>query len=189
MDAGGYVFENKVYNYFGSEISAIRKQSTSDRAEVRYLMGIFSREFPALWTTASSTLANILTPNDVARNYSKGGVVGAHGGVEYWYSMTPKIGFQANAHVYLPLTETELPNGGKYSGTDFNYSLGVLGSYRYSNRLTGLMGVNLREETFTYSDNSDPAGWSSGVLGSRSSTTVKTSISGIYINLMAEYSF
>lgn len=189
MDAGGYVFENKVYNYFGSEISAIRKQSTSDRAEVRYLMGIFSREFPALWTTASSTLANILTPNDVARNYSKGGVVGAHGGVEYWYSMTPKIGFQANAHVYLPLAETELPNGGKYSGTDFNYSLGVLGSYRYSNRLTGLMGVNLREETFTYSDNSDPAGWSSGVLGSRSSTTVKTSISGIYINLMAEYSF
>ncbi len=189
MDAGGYIFENKVYNFFGTEVSAVYRQNSSDRAEVRYLTGLFLREFPALWTTSTSTILNTLTPNNVDRNYTKGGVIGVHGGIEYWYSITPKIGFQANAHLYLPMTETELPNGGKYSGTDFNYSLGVLGSYRYSSRLTGLMGVNLREENFTYSDNSDPTGWSTGVLAGRSSTNVKTSISGIYINLIAEYSF
>lgn len=189
LDAGGYVFENQVYNFFGTEVSLIRRQTTSDRAEVRYLMGIFSREFPALWTTASSTASNALTPNNVDRKYSKGGVVGTQAGVEYWYSMTPKIGFQANAHVYLPMTETELPNGGKYKGGDLNYSIGVLGSYRYSNRLTGLMGANLREESFTYSDNSDPIGWNSAILAGRSSKKVKTKISGIYLNLIAEYSF
>ncbi len=189
LDAGGYVFENQVYNFFGTEISAIRRQTTSDRAEVRYLFGIFSREFPALWTTASSTSANTLTPNNVDRKYSKGGVVGTQAGIEYWHSMTPKIGFQANAHVYLPMTQTELPNGGKYTGGDFNYSIGVLGSYRYSNRLTGLMGVNLREESFSYSDNSDPVGWNSAILAGRSSKKVKTNISGTYLNLIAEYSF
>lgn len=190
LDAGGYSFEDKVYNYFGTEISAIKRQNSSDRAEIRYIMGIFMSEFPALWTTATSVISNAQSnPNNVERHYSKGGVVGAHGGIEYWYSITPKIGFQANAHLYMPLSETEMPNNGKYSGGDVNYSLGVLGSYRYSNRLTGLIGVNLREENYTYSDNSDPTGWNQGILATRSSTKVKTTISGVYINLMAEYSF
>ena len=189
VDAGGYIFENKVYNFFGSELSAIKKQTASDRAEIRYLMGAFTREFPALWTTALSTSTNALSPNSVVRNYSTGGVVGIHGGIEYWYSLTPKIGFQANAHLYIPMSDTKLPNGGRYYGGDFNYSIGVLGSYRYSSRLTGLMGINLRDESFTYTDNSDPTGWNSGILAGRSTTKVKTSVSGVYLNLIAEYSF
>jgi hypothetical protein len=188
-DAGGYVFENKIYNYFGFEASAVRRQNTSDRAEVRYLMGAFMREFPALYTSANSYISNSQNPSNVQKNYGKGGALGAHGGIEYWYSLTPKLGFQANAHIYIPMTETELPNGGRYSGGDLNYSVGVLGSYRYSSRLTGLMGLNLREENFSYTDSSDSATWGSAIFQGRSTNKVKTTISGIYINLMAEYSF
>ena len=89
----------------------------------------------------------------------------------------------------MPMTATELPNGGKYSGGDINLSIGALGSYRYSSRLTGLVGVNLRDENYTYTDVGDPAGWGGNALLSRSTTNVKTTISGIYVNLMAEYSF
>ena len=189
LDAGGYIFENKVYNYFGSEISAIKRQNTSDRAEVRYLMGIFTKEFPALYTTSSSYISNNSNPNNAQKFYGTGGVLGLHGGIEYWYSINPKLGFQANAHLYMPMTGMDLPNGGKYQGGDMNYSVGVLGSYRWSSRLTGLMGANLRDENFTYTDNSDTAGWSAPIFQGRSTNKVKTSISGIYINLMAEYSF
>jgi hypothetical protein len=189
LDAGGFIFENKIYNFFGTEISAIKRQNTSDRAEIRYLMGIFTKEFPVIYTTSSSYIANSANPNNAEKRYSKGGVLGAHGGVEYWYSMTPKLGFQANAHLYMPLTETDIPNSGKYSGGDMNYSLGVLGSYRWSSRATGLIGVNLRDEVYSYTDNSDSAGWGSAIFQGKSTNKVKTSISGIYINLMAEYSF
>lgn len=189
FDAGGYIFENKIYNYFGIEASAVRRQNFSDRAEIRYLAGLFTKEFPALWSTAASTAANQSTPQNAQINYSKGGILGLHGGVEYWYSITPKLGFQANAHIYMPMSATELPNGGKYSGGDMNFSIGALGSYRYSNRLTGLVGVNLRDENYTYTDVGDPAGWGGDVRLSKSTTNVKTTISGIYVNLMAEYSF
>jgi hypothetical protein len=190
FDGAGYQFENKIYNYFGTEISALRRQSFGDRGEIRYLFGEFSREFPAIYTSSSSASVHRNDMQNTDRFYSKAGVLGAHTGIEYWYSMTPKIGFQTNAHLYLPVTGTQIPNGGKYSGGDINYSLGVLGSYRYSSRLTGLMGASIRQESFTYTDNADQAGWSSAAFaGSAITNKVKTTISGIYINLMAEYSF
>lgn len=189
-EAGGYVFDNKIYNFLGLEFSAIRRQEISDRGEVRYHVGIFAKEFPALYTTAASAQITPTDPSDVEKSYGKGGVVGPHVGAEYWYSMTPKLGLQANAHLYFPMMGLEFPNGGKISsGADFNYSVGFLGSYRYSRKLTGLVGINYRQESYTYSDSSDAAGWNSGVLFGKSNSNVKTSIDGVYLNLMAEYSF
>lgn len=189
-EAGGYVFDNKIYNFLGLEFSAIRRQDVSDRGEVRYHVGVFAKEFPALWTTSTSATNTPTDPSDVEKTYGKGGVVGPHIGAEYWYSMTPKLGLQANIHMYFPLLGMEFPNGGKIAGgEDFNYSIGFLGSYRYSRKLTGLVGINYRQESYSYSDNSDSSGWNSGILTGRSNSSVKTSIDGIYLNIMAEYSF
>lgn len=190
VEASGYVFENKIYNFVGLELSAIRNQAVSARGDVRYHVGVYAKEFPALWTTSTSANNNIFDPNSVNREYGKGGVLGPHVGAEYWYSMTPKLGIQTNAHIYLPMAGMEFPNGGKIKNTmDFNYSVGFLGSYRYSRNLTGLIGINYKVESYSYTDNSDQSGWDSGAYSGRHNGDVKTGVSGIYLNFMAEYSF
>lgn len=189
FDVGGFSFEDRVYNFFGTEFSMVRRNTSSDRSEIRYLGGVFHKEFPALYTTLNSIVTNVNSIENVDRLYGKGGVIGLHGGVEYWYSISPKLGFQANAHLYIPMAETEMPNGGKYeAGSDVNLSVGVLGSYRYSSKLTGLVGLNYRMESYSYTDNSDPAQWSLPIYRDFSNK-VRTNISGIFLNLMAEYAF
>ena len=188
-DVGGFIFENSVYNFVGLEFSAIRKQELTDRSDVRYHMGVFVKEFPALWTTSSSATTNFLDKNNTERKYGKGGVLGPHVGAEYWYSLTPKIGMQANLHFYLPVSGIEFPNGGKITGSEPNISIGALGSYRYSSRLTGLIGVNYKMESYSYTDPSDSAGWQSSPYAFDVNESVKTILDGIYINLMAEYTF
>lgn len=186
-DVGGFIFENAVYNFVGLEFSAIRKQEISDRADIRYHLGVFSKEFPALWITAASVIANVSDLNGADKKYSKGNVMGPHIGAEYWYSITPKLGLQANIHLYMPVVGLEFPNGGKISSPDPNLSVGALGSYRYSPRLTGLVGVNYRMESYNYTDSSDSAAWSG--INFQSTNQVKTQLDGFYINLMAEYAF
>jgi hypothetical protein len=186
-DMSGFVFEDNVYNFVGLEFSAIRQKQLSDRADIRYHMGVFTKEFPALWTTSNSALANFGNFNNVDRKYSKGNVAGPHIGAEYWYSITPKLGLQANLHLYLPMLGLEFPNGGKLGGTDPNLSLGALGSYRYSNQLTGLVGINYRMESYRYTDSKDASSWLG--IDSDSNDTVLTEMNGIFINFMAEYAF
>ncbi len=188
-DIGGFVFENSIYNFVGIEISAIRKQEVSDRADVRYHMGAFLKEFPALWTTSSSASANFGNENNVDRKYGKGAVLGPHVGVEYWYSMTPRLGLQGNLHMYLPVSGVEFPNGGKISNSDPNLSIGALASYSYSKRLTGLIGLNYRMESYNYTDSADRTGWITSPNGLKFNDTVITTLDGIYLNLMAEYAF
>lgn len=190
VEAAGYVFENRVYNFLGLELSAIRKKNITERSDVRYQLGLYSKEFPALWTTSESANANYLNSAPVDLSYSKGGIIGPHFGVEYWYSMTPKFGLQANSHLYFPIMGQEFPNGGKVKGgADLNYAIGAMGSYRYSSKLTGLVGFNYRQESYSYTDSSNQVGWSSGVYTGKHTSNVKTTVSGIYINFMAEYSF
>lgn len=188
-DVGGFVFENSIYNYVGLEVSAILKQEISDRTNIRYHLGLFMKEFPALWTTSTSATENFQNKNETDRKYGKGAVLGPHVGAEYWYSLTPKIGIQTNIHMYLPVSGIEYPNGGKISGSEPNLSIGALGSYRYSPKLTGLIGVNYKLESYDYSDSSDFTGWQSGPYGLSADDSVKTTLDGIYINLMAEYTF
>lgn len=188
-DVGGFIFENSIYNYVGLEASAILKQEISDRTNARYHLGLFMKEFPALWTTSTSASVNFSDKNNTDRKYGKGAVIGPHVGAEYWYSLTPKIGMQANVHMYLPVSGIEFPNGGKISGSDPNFSIGALGSYRYSSKLTGLIGVNYKIESYNYSDSSDTSGWQSGPYGLTANESVRTILNGIYINLMAEYTF
>jgi len=188
-DIGGFIFENSVYNFVGIEISAIRKQVVSDRADLRYHMGLFLKEFPALWTTNASANANYGNENNVDKKYGKGAVLGPHVGVEYWYSMTPKLGLQGNLHMYLPVSGMEFPNGGKISDGDPNLSIGALASYGYSKQLTGLIGINFRMESYNYSDPADRSGWGSGSNALKFNDTVFTTLDGIYLNLMAEYAF
>lgn len=188
-DVGGFIFENAIYNYVGLEVSAIRKQEYSERADFRYHIGVFTKEFPALWTTSSSATANFGNENNNERNYGKGNVAGPHIGAEFWYSITPKLGLQGNFHMYVPMIGLDFPNGGKLAGSDPNITVGALASYRYSNRLTGLVGVNYRMESYTYTDPADRAGWLSTPYTLRFNDNVQTILDGVYLNLMAEYAF
>ncbi|MFN8791586.1 MAG: hypothetical protein ACK5Y2_09055 [Bdellovibrionales bacterium] len=147
-------------------------------------------EFPALWTTSESANINFTNPDNVTRQYGKGGVAGPHVGAEYWYSLTPKLGLQANVHLYLPTTGLSFPNGGKFeNSSDLNYAIGFLGSYRYSRSLTTLVGLNYRMESYRYTDSSNTPAWSTGAYQNFFNSNVRTEISGIFLNLMAEYLF
>lgn len=153
-----------------TEVSAVWRAQVGDRGEFRSQMGVYYKEHPVL-------LGDVVTGT---LNYDTVSVAGPHLSGEYWYSMTPKLGLQVNAHMYYGMLGLKTPNGQAIIPSVSN-QVGVLGSYRLSKRMTGLMGVARRDDNVTY--NSQPA--SPLFQGQRNTAD----LSGTYLNLFAEYNF
>ncbi|MES3038949.1 MAG: hypothetical protein V4736_13665 [Bdellovibrionota bacterium] len=175
IDYSGITFDKGIQNYSSMEANAVYQKSLSDTSEMRYMAGLFNRELPIL-------LPNESTITSTSQDYvpSKGGTLGPHGGLEYWYSMTPKLGFQLNGHVYLNMVGQSMP-----ANTDFkpsmSYQVGALGSYRVNNRFTGLMGVAHRTDTYNFIYHG-----TQNIIGDYDTSVNMT---GTYFNLFAEYDF
>lgn len=169
FDMSGFLTEsgNNV-TYSSIELSAVRRSSVGDRGELRTQLGLYTKEH--------SVVRGNPTTKEVS--YDNGAVLGPHVGVEYWYSMTPKLGFQTNAHFYYSLMKQKTPNGGDVEPSLSN-QFGFMGSYRFNRRFTGLVGYTRREDTLKYKSNS------ARFDGATNSTT----LTGNYLNFFAEYAF
>lgn len=172
LDMSGFINnENKNLTYSSMELSAVwRSASTAqDRGEIRVPMGLYYKEHQV-----AIGAFNTVTNTGSVTSYENAAVLGPHAGVEYWYSISPKLGFQANAHLYMSLIKMKTPNGGAIEPT-MSTQLGILGSYRFSRRFTGLMGYAMREDQLKYK--STGGGTNEAVL------------KGNYLNFFAEYAF
>lgn len=171
IDMSGFTSEGKTLTYNSMEISSVWRKPVGERGELRLQMGGYYKELPG---TVGDITTQTITNEAIA-------TAGPHGGIEYWYSMTPKLGLQVNAHGYMSFLKMKTPNGGAIEPT-MSTQFGFLGSWRLTPRFTGLMGYARREDKIKYK-----AGESTKFtnIGSSNETTVQ----GDYLNFFAEYAF
>ncbi len=151
--------------YAASELSAVWRRHISQRTELRLQFGGFYKEQPVAIGDATSRKVN---------SYSNVAALGPHLGVEFWYSLTAKLGFQFNGHLYQSLSAFSTPNGQPIEPT-LSSQVGFLGSYRLGPRATGLMGWARRDDRARYL--------------STSGKSNDIEISGNYLNFFLEYGF
>ncbi len=174
IDYSGFQSEKGgILTYMAAEASAVYKKQLRERDEFRLQMGLFMRELPA-------TLANGRTGE-----YSDSKVSGAgpHLGGEYWYAMSPQWGLQGNLHVYTNMLTLSTPNGAAINPSH-SMQMGILGSYRYSQRMSFLFGFSRREDKIRYSQGTEKLCQTSACAGEN-----KVEVEGNYLNLYAEYDF
>ncbi|WP_246845665.1 hypothetical protein [Bdellovibrio sp. ZAP7] len=172
IDMSGFTIGGQVRTFAAAEVNAVYKQPVGDRAELRYQVGAFYKELP-------ETIGDPFTGTSENQTISS---VGPHGGVEYWYSLTPKWGIQLNAHLYASVMKVSTPNGQDISPT-MSTQFGILGSYRFSERFTGLMGYARREDRMSYK--AIPSTTNFALDGDVNESVVV----GNYLNFFAEWSF
>jgi hypothetical protein len=175
VDMSGFSLEGKTNTFASAEMNGIYRIAMNDRTDLRFQGGVFYKEVPATIREKNNAGAIILSQDSAIK------AAGPHVGAEYWYSLTPKLGFQLNAHLYLSAVKMSTPNGQDLSPSISN-QIGVLGSYRITPTLTGLLGYARREEKLSYKK--DP-----NAVFQNSSDDNTTDISGNYLNFFAEWSF
>lgn len=162
VDVSGFIVAGQNPKYASLEGNAVYRTPSGEIGEIRQELGGFYKETPEI-------IAQSLNQIDRVDTISGAGV---HYGAEYWWALTPKLGFQVNGHLYPTLFSVHTPNGNPVSPT-LSYQVGLLGSYRLTRSMTGLMGYAYRKDTQSYS--------------SMNSDKNTISITGHYLNLFLEW--
>ena len=175
VDMSGFIMYGKNRTYSSLELSGISRHTVGDLGEARLISGLYYKEIPQLIGTPVSGGSGTV-------DFSQTAVAGPHFGGEYWHSLSPKLGFQVNAHVYYSLITMKTPNGNA-ADPRLSYQLGLMGSYRFTNRFTGLMGLTQRMDQVAYK--AAQTGSPTQAPGDFNSTQ----ITGQYLSFFAEYGF
>lgn len=176
---GSYVaFENSALEVTGYgeidyrmlELNSFFKMKPHDAGEFRQIAGIIYKELPDLTFSFSGNFSN----------YSKISAFGFRYGIEYWHALTPKVGIQANAHIFPLIAGDNTPNGEPFVPTT-SVQTGFLLSYRFSKSLTGLGGYAYRTDKMEYKTR--PSTFFPEPEAEKNSVTIK----GHYFNFVLEY--
>lgn len=168
LDLSGFLMQGRNLTFASLETSAVWKKPVGELGELRLQMGGYYKALPGTIGDISSGTADFKTIASA----------GPHGGIEYWHSLSAKLGIQFNAHIYLSLFKVETPNDGGIDPTISN-QIGFMGSWRFSPKFTGLMGYARREDNIKFR-----AGPGASTPGSN-----ETTVTGDYLNFFAEYAF
>lgn len=162
VDLSGFIVDGRNPTFASSEMNLVRRKMIGKTGEFRQHFGAFYKEVPEI-------IARDLTGID---RIDKIVALGPHYGAEYWWAMSPKLGLQANAHLYSSLITVKTPTGSPVAPS-LSYQIGMLGSYRLGERATGLMGYAYRQDAQSYN--------------SKSGRTNSVNITGHYFNLFLEW--
>ncbi|HEY8270112.1 MAG TPA: hypothetical protein VIG33_04440 [Pseudobdellovibrionaceae bacterium] len=175
VDMSGFVISGANHTYSSLELSGISRHIIGDLGEARLIAGLYYKEFPQLFGVPSLSGASQVT-------FFQSSVVGPHLGAEYWHSLSPKLGFQLNTHLYYSLLTIKSPNGNNVEPR-ISYQLGLLGSYRLNSHFTGLMGLTQRMDQIAYKANK------TGAATEGPGDYDSSRITGQYLSFYAEYGF
>jgi hypothetical protein len=170
VDLSGFNVEGSGNFTFASlELNGIYRFKAGKSGEIRNQFGWFYKELPETIGPKSNSIreTNMLTS------------MGPHYGLEYWRALTPKLGAQANLHLYPHLMTVKTPNGESIVPT-LSMQVGILGSYRLKKNMTGLMGYAYKLDRTDYKAK---AGSGTATESDVNSVQVK----GHYLNLFLEY--
>lgn len=172
IDLSGFTFNGKTQTFASAEVNAVYRRAVGDRGEVRFQIGPYYKELPETVGDPFSGESQDLKITSA----------GPHAGAEYWFSLTPKLGLQINAHLYMSLLKISTPNGEPLRPS-LSTQFGFLGSYRFTPTFTGLIGYARREDKMSY--NAVPRADNFAVEGDVNESTVV----GNYLNIFAEWAF
>ncbi|MGZ3795353.1 MAG: fibronectin type III domain-containing protein [Pseudobdellovibrionaceae bacterium] len=176
VDMSGFIISGANHTYSSLELSGISRHIIGELGEARLIGGLYYKELPQLFGVPS------LTGTNSQVTFFQSSVMGPHMGAEYWHSLSPKLGFQINTHLYYSLLTMKSPNGNNVEPR-LSYQIGLLGSYRLNNRFTGLMGLTHRMDQVAYKANK------TGALGEGPGDYDSSRITGQYLSFYAEYGF
>lgn len=199
LDISGFLKDESYkssFIYNSMYFDGIYRKTIRDTDEFRVKTGVFYKEIP-------QTLANIeeISSYFNSNNRSLAGfkgtnnqnisMIGPHLGLEYWFSLTPKLGFQVNSNWYYSMASIKLPNNGSGFKPSVSEEYGVLGSYKMTQKFTGLLGLTYRKDQVSYRDESTTNAFNlpSANAEYSSNVNVDTSVNGFYFSLFAEYQF
>jgi hypothetical protein len=174
LDLSGFTYNDSNVTYASLETSAVWRKTIGERGELRSQFGLYYKELPG---TVGNALAGTTTNQNIA-------TAGPHAGVEYWHSITPKLGLQVNAHLYISALTLKTPSGGAVDPT-LSTQFGFLGSWRLSNRFTGLAGYARRDDKIKYK----PGPAVGNISQSSVSGNNEVNVQGDFLNFFAEYAF
>lgn len=128
-------------DFANTEINALYRHKFSYRDELRLSAGISQKQVPVL--VGDNQLQNF--------NFFNGNVSGPKLGFEYWYSLGPKFGMQLNfnQNFYDVSPNSSAPNGNMLK-LPKSFQAGVLVSYQFTSKITGLAGLTHQEENYEY---------------------------------------
>jgi hypothetical protein len=175
VDMSGFIISGNNHTYSSVEVSGVSRHIVGELGEGRIIAGLYYKELPQLFGVPSLT-------NSAQVTFFQSSVVGPHFGAEYWHSLSPKLGFQLNTHLYYSLLTIKSPNGNNVEPR-ISYQLGLMGSYRINNRFTGLMGLTQRMDQIAYKANK------TGASTEGPGNFDDSRITGQYLNFYAEYGF
>ncbi|MBX3019073.1 MAG: hypothetical protein KF767_14390 [Bdellovibrionaceae bacterium] len=161
-DLSGFTVAGQNPTFMSLEFSAVRRTIIGRSGEFRQKGGIFYKELPEI-------IARDLNGID---RIDKIIAAGPQYGIEYWWALSPKLGFQVNAQAYASLMSVKTPTGNPVAPS-LSYQAGLLGSYRITERASGLIGYAYRQDSQAYKSSHDRT------------NTVK--ITGHYLNLFLEW--
>lgn len=162
VDMSGFIVEDKKPTFATVEVNGVHRMVVGADGEFRQQFGVFYKEIPEIIAYNLNRIDRI----------DKIIAAGPHYGVEYWLAMSPKLGLQVNAHLYASSVSIKTPNGNAVKPS-MSYQLGLLGSYRFSEKGTGLLGYAYRDDSLSYESTS----------GRKNSVN----ITGHYLNLFLEW--
>jgi len=167
IDYSGFTIDSQTYKYPSAEAHGTYRVSSDSLGEIRVSSGFYLKELPEIigQSTSDFKVKTIDT-------------FGMHGGGEYWYPLTSKLGLQINGRVYYPISG-KTPSGAKINPSP-SLQFGFLGSLRLNEKATGLMGYAYRKDQTNYkvTDNTSLAD---------GFTTNTSSVVGHYLNFLLEW--
>lgn len=199
-DISGFLKDDsyqRSFIYHSLSGTIIYRKTIRNVDEFRVNSGLFYKEIPQTMADLDE-ITTYFKNNNRSINGFKGtsnqivSMVGPQMGLEYWFSLTPKLGFQVNAQWYYATQAVKLPKNGKDFKASISNQYGIMGSYKVSQKFTGLLGLTYKKDQALYKDDSTSEGkfqLSSADALYDSNTDVSTSVSGFYFSLFAEYAF
>lgn len=199
LDISGFLkgdSEKGAFIYNSLYLNSIYRKTIRETDEFRIRSGIFYKEIPQTLADINE-ISSYFNANNRSLNGFKGtsnqniSMLGPHFGLEYWFSMTPKLGLQINTNWYYSMSAVKLPNNGTGFVPTLSDEYGILGSYKISQKFTGLLGLTYRKDQVKYKDESTTNAFNlpSANAEYSSNVNVDTSVNGFYFSLFAEYQF
>ncbi len=176
-DMSGFLLNGKAQTFSSLELSSVYRLRNLDRSEIRFTAGPYYKEIPE---TIGLDQSSSTSPD--ANNYEsqKISVLGAQLGAEYWYSFSPRFGLQLHTKLYYSLAKVSTPNNMPIL-PGLSNQVGILGSYKLSEKWTGLFGYAYRKDEIRYQKLED------SVFDNIPENL--SSVTGHYLNLYCEYEF
>lgn len=174
-DFGGLNLRNQNYTFASAEVTAIWRRYLGVSSQIRIFGGLFAREIPEAkgFNREDLTVKNIQQAGPLL-------------GLQYWTSFNYKYGLQINAQVNMAAMKLATPNGLAIVPTP-TYQLGILGSYKVRENLTGFMGAAYRVDKSSYK--AKPYAGGSELNFANEGDVNEVSMVGTYLNLYAEWGF